>query len=357
MSRVMIDGSSGEGGGQIVRTVVALSALTMKPVRIINIRAGRSKPGLRRQHIVGIELTGQLVNADITGLKVGNMQVDFTPQERRSGHFRYDIGTAGAMSLVLQAVLPAAVLSPGPIELKITGGTDVPWSPPIDYMQQVFGPMVRNTGPRIDIVVKQRGHYPKGGGQIACKVTPVDQITALNTTEFGELSRIEGISHCVRLPPHVAARQASAAKKLLHRQGIENVSITEETYPKGKDPHLGPGSGIVLWAESEEGVRIGADSLGERGKRAERVGEEAASQLVRELSTGCALDSHLCDILVPYLAVASGKSTVSVTRVTSHLRTNIEVLKQVLGVDISLREETDGSGVLEIRGLGLSLRE
>ncbi|UCE11670.1 MAG: RNA 3'-terminal phosphate cyclase [Candidatus Thorarchaeota archaeon] len=351
---IKIDGSHGEGGGQILRTSVALSALTMEPVQIHNIRAGRPNPGLRNQHIGGINLTGQLVSAEIEGLEVGSKEVTFRPQERRGGMFRHDVGTAGSISLVLQAVLPAAVLSPEPVSFVLRGGTDVAWSPPVDYMREVFIPILHKMGPEIEILQKKRGHYPRGGGIVECRVNPVEVLAPLSLFEFGNLKQIGGISHCVRLPGHIAERQASTAEKILSERP-RAVEIRRVFYPRNDDPHLGPGSGIVLWAESDEGAIIGSDALGERRKRAEEVGAEAAGKLLEELATGRALDSHLCDMLVPYLAAARGTSIVGMTKITSHLETNIWAAHQILGVEATLEGTRGNPGKLIVNGMEISL--
>ncbi len=352
---IEIDGSYGEGGGQILRTAVSLSALTMKPIRVSNIRAGRPKPGLKHQHIAGIEVTGKIVDAKIQGLEVGSADVEFVPRQHRGGNVNYDVGTAGSISLVLQAALPPAVLSPEPVSFKLRGGTDVKWSPPIDYLQNVFVPTLEILGSKIEIIQERRGHYPRGGGYVTCDVIPTDGIKSFERVQFGKLIGVGGISHCVRLPGHVAERQAIAAGDIIHRNLEVEPHIDRESYSKERDKHLGPGSGIVIWAESEYGFRIGADSLGERGKSAEDVGRDAASQLVAEVSTGMTIDSHLCDMLIPYLAVAKGTSKIGVTKITSHLTTNIWAVKQILGTRVELQGKTGESGTILVEGMGLSL--
>lgn len=352
---IEIDGSFGEGGGQILRTSVALSALTMQPVSIRNVRAGRPKPGLKRQHLTGIKVLAQLVDADIHGLEVGSTYVEFIPRERRGGRFECDVGTAGSLSLILQAVLPTAVLAPEPVSFGLTGGTDVAWSPPIDYMREVLAYTLRRMGPVIDINMNRRGHFPRGGGKVTCSVTPVQSMKPIEQETFGELRQVRGISHCVRLPPHVAERQAHSAEAELRTQSLDDVQIERESYEKHEDRHLGAGSGIVLWAESTTGIRLGADNLGERKKRAEEVGSECARKLLRELSTGMAVDSHLCDMLIPYLALADGVSRIGVTEVTSHLKTNIWAAQKLLAADFSLQGDLGEPGILVVRGTGLAL--
>ncbi|MHA2179656.1 MAG: RNA 3'-terminal phosphate cyclase [Candidatus Thorarchaeota archaeon] len=350
---IEIDGSYGEGGGQILRTAVSLSALTMKPIRITNIRAGRPKPGLKRQHIAGIELTGMLVDATIRGLDLGSTAVEFVPRERQSGSFNYDVGTAGSISLVLQAVLPPAVLSSESVVLHLRGGTDVKWSPPVDYMTNVFVPTLERMGPRIKIDQKRRGHYPRGGGMVSCEINPTREIGSIDLVSFGQLRSVRGISHCVRLPGHIATRQSSSAKDLIRKElGIE-ADIIHESYQKSDDPHLGPGSGIVIWAEDDHGVIMGSDMLGERGKSAEIVGSSAATQLVREVSSGMAIDSHLCDMLIPYMAVASGTGKIGISNITSHLTTNIWTTEQIMKSQFDLQKKSDNSGILTVKGAGL----
>lgn len=352
---IEIDGSYGEGGGQILRTSVSLSALTMHPVRISNIRAGRPKPGLKRQHIAGIEVTGKIVGAEIKGLEIGSTGVEFIPRKRSGGTINYDVGTAGSISLVLQAALLPAVLTPESISFNLRGGTDVKWSPPVDYLQNVFVHTLKGLGPHIEIVQKKRGHYPKGGGIVRCDVIPVERIRPLERVEAGNLRFVEGISHCVRLPSHVAERQAAAAEETILNKLSIKPTIVREAYQKEGDPHLGPGSGIVVWAESEHGLRVGADSLGERGKSAERVGNDAASQLVKEVSTGMAIDSHLCDMILPYLSLAEGNSKIGVTKITSHLTTNVWAVEQILGTHIKVQGKIGEPGTVSIQGKGLSL--
>ena len=352
---IEIDGSYGEGGGQILRTAVSLSALTMRAVRITNIRAGRPKPGLKKQHIAGIEVTGKIVDAEIKGLTVGSTTVEFVPRERKGGTIRYDVGTAGSISLVLQAAFLPAVLSPEPINFRLRGGTDVKWSPPIDYVRDVFVHTLKHLGPKVEVLQKKRGHYPRGGGEVTCDVTPIRNVNSLEAVQLGNLSKVGGISHCVRLPSHIAERQATAAEDVISKHLNIETELARESYHKGNDPHLGPGSGIVVWAESEHGIRMGTDALGERGKSAESVGNEAAAQLVAEVSSGMAIDSHLCDMLIPYLAIASGNSRIGVAKVTSHLATNIWAVERVLGAEIELDGKIGEPGTVLVRGVGLSL--
>jgi len=350
---IEIDGSYGEGGGQILRTSISLSALTLKPVRVTNIRANRPQPGLKKQHLGGVELTAKLVNADVDGLKIGSTEVIFQPKERRGGEFTLDVGTAGSISLLLQAALLPATLAPNQVTLKLRGGTDVNWSPPIDYLREVFARVLAKLGPSIEIRQVRRGHYPRGGGEVVCRVIPVQHLSGIKSVDFGEVKEISGISHCVRLPEHIAVRQAASAMEVLQdKLGIKAV-IHTESYSKSNDPHLSPGSGIVLWAISEDSSVLGADRLGKRGEKAELVGTKAALHLVEEISTGKAIDSHLCDMLVPYLAIADSMSEVGLTEITSHLMTNVWTIQKILGTKIEIEGDIGASGVMRVFGQGL----
>ena len=354
MREVVIDGSMGEGGGQILRTSVALAAVLGVRLRIYNIRAKRKNPGLQRQHMTAIKAVALLSNAKVEGLRLGSTSLVFEPRGLRGGRFRLDIGTAGSVTLVLQAVLPVAAYAPEPVELEIRGGTDVPWSPPVDYVRFVLRPLLEKFGYSFDLQLKKRGHYPKGGGVVVFRVDePPGELRAVELVERGTILAIRGLSHCVRLPSHVAERQARAAETLLRRKYPDvPVKIDLEYYPPGRDPHLGPGSGIVVWAETERSI-LGGDSLGAKGKRAEVVGEEAARKLIEDLETGKALDRHASDMLIPFAALARGTSRLGGARLTLHAYTNLLVVEKLTGVRYKLEGEQDKPFTLTIEGIGL----
>ncbi|WP_291999506.1 RNA 3'-terminal phosphate cyclase [Caldivirga sp.] len=331
---ITIDGSMGEGGGQILRTALALSIVTGKPFKIINIRAKRSNPGLQPQHLASVMAAAKISDAKVDGAYKGSLSLTFEPGKVKCSSYSIDIGTAGSISLVLQTLLPVlAVVNCSEVTLDITGGTDVPKAPPIDYVRFVLAHNLSLMGVRVNVELIRRGHYPRGGGKVKVTVKPASRLKPVNITELGELRGIWGLSHAVRLPGHVAVRQAKAAEDYLSKLGLKpNISL--EYYEQGKDPHLGPGSGITLWAESINGQRIGADSLGERGKPAEEVGREAAEALTTVINAGAAFDDHMGDMLVPFLALAEGNSEYTVANLTSHLSTNISIVKLFLDTRI-----------------------
>ncbi len=349
---VEIDGSFGEGGGQILRTSLALSAITGKPVHIYNIRAKRPRPGLQRQHLVSVKAVAALASAKVRGAELGSTELWFYPGEIRSGSFRFDIGTAGSVTLVLQATMPVAAYAPGSVSMWIRGGTDVPWSPPVDYVRFVLSRLLERTGYVFRLVLKRRGHYPRGGGIVEFIVEkPPRAFAAARLDRRGDVRLVEGLSHAVKLPRHVAERQARAAEEELRRLGVP-VRIEREWYEPGRDPHLGPGSGIVVWAVCENSV-LGGDALGAKGKPAERVGREAAEKLLEDLSTGMALDRHASDMLIVYAALACGESLLGGARLTNHAWTNIHVVRKL--VPEAVMEFVEGGEIgrpflLRIRG-------
>jgi len=351
---ITIDGSMGEGGGQILRTALALSIVTGEPFRMINIRARRSNPGLQQQHLTSVMAAAKVSGARVDGAYRGSTSITFEPHSVKCGDYTIDIGTAGSISLVLQTLLPVLVIANcNRVTLEITGGTDVPKAPPIDYMRHVLAHNLSLMGPRVNIEVIRRGHYPRGGGRVKVTVEPAAKLRLIRITELGELRGVWGISHAVRLPSHVAVRQAKAAEEYLAQLGL-SPKITLEYYEQGSDPHLGPGSGITLWAESTNGQRIGSDALGERGKPAEAVGREAAEGLAAVIKAGAAFDDHMGDMLVPFLALANGESQYTVANLTSHLSTNIEVVKMFIKTEIEAIKRTSNI-LIKVRGVGLNM--
>ena len=323
-----LDGSYGEGGGQILRTAVALSAVTGKHVEIENIRKGRPKPGLSAQHVKAVEELTRICGAQVSGCRLQSTRISFTPGRINSGNYDVDIGTAGSISLFLQCLMPALMHADGAIRIKITGGTDVQWSPSIDYMRFVTLFALGKMEYKCDISLIKRGYYPRGGGNVCAIINPSNlKITNFDTNNC---SIIEGISHSSCLPSHVAQRQAASAEKLLHEHGYKsNISIEVNDHPS-------TGSGITLWCGT-----AGSAALGKPGLKAEKVGVIAAEALVNELRQGAGVDEYLADQLIPYMALAGGGSFT--TRIISmHTKTNIWVTEQFLPVKFKIEKMEKG---------------
>ena len=335
---IEIDGSYGEGGGQIVRTSVALSAVTGKSVLIKKIRQGRPKPGLAAQHAQAIRALGQICNAEIKGAEPGSSEVLFCPQEICGGSRRVEIGTAGSVTLLMQCLLPALLHAEKRTSLQVQGGTDVQWSPSVDYFRNVFLPALSFFGGRAGLQLLRRGYYPRGQGEVLLEVEPSHLKPAhISYEPFNPAqNRIMGISHCSNLPQHVAERQAASAIERLQEAGYE-AEILQETGRLAST-----GSGITLWTAGK-----GASSLGERGHPAEKVGRRAAEEMIQELASPAAVDAHLADQLIPYLALAGG--SYSVREISRHTKTNIWTAGLFLDAKFEIRAMEGISSIESIK--------
>ncbi|MBO0888301.1 RNA 3'-terminal phosphate cyclase [Candidatus Bathyarchaeota archaeon] len=349
---IEIDGSYGEGGGQILRSSLALAAAIGKEVHIFNIRAGRSEPGLKAQHLTAAKAVADLCNATYQGLEIGSTEFVFKPGPIKGGRFRFDVGTAGSVTLVLQALTPMLPFASDHVSLEIRGGTDVKWSPPVDYLCLVLIPILARIGVEMSLQVVKRGHYPKGGGIVRLDSTPSGRIRPIESLTAGNVTKVEGISHGRMLPRHVADRQAAAARQIVIEKGLPEPELHIDA--SGEGSQLSAGSGIALCAKTENAAILGADCLGERGVSAEKIGSTAAHRLVEEIETNCFLDRHMGDMIVPYLALANGLSNVSVSRITQHTMTNVRVAEMVSGVEFAPVGNIGQPGRLHVRGLGIS---
>ncbi|HTX43891.1 MAG TPA: RNA 3'-terminal phosphate cyclase [Methanocella sp.] len=327
MDLATIDGSIGEGGGQVLRTAIALSAILQKGVRIANIRKGRPRPGLGIQHVKSMEIAREMTGARATGIYPGSTEVVFIPGPIRAGDYTIRMGTAGSITLALQSILPISAYAPGPIALDITGGTDVKWSPTYDYFENVTVPALALFGFSVESRLISRGYFPAGNGRAVVRTSPA-MLHGVNLTEPAG-DRIRGISSTSKLPSHVAWRQAKAANDYLRSRGYGDGDVRLDVRNDAST-----GSGITLFRG-----HTGGSALGERGKPAERVGQEAAAHLVEELKAGAAVDAHLADQLIIFMALADGPSSITVRHVTGHTSAGMLVARQMLGRDFEVLEK------------------
>jgi len=339
---LIIDGSFGEGGGQILRSALALSALTGRAFEMVNIRAKRPKPGLMPQHVISVEALQRICGANVEGASIGSMRLLFEPHAVQPGEYSFDIGTAGAVSLVLQTVFFPLAFANEPSSVSITGGTHVPWSPPYHYLEWQWGWLLKKVNVFPEFRLERAGFYPKGGGKIVANIEPVDTLTSFFCAERGELKRIAGVSGVGRLPISIAERQRSSALAVLQDVDAEkDISLLEVE-------SFSPGTFIVLGFEFEYS-RACFSALGERGKPAERVGEEAAQFARKFLDTEGTIDEHSADQALLPLALAEGKSMFVSPTITNHLTTNAWLIEQFLPVSIEIIKKEKGA-VVEILG-------
>lgn len=330
---IEIDCSYGEGGGQLVRTAVAAAALTRRPVRLSRIRAGRANPGLAAQHLTAVRAVAELCGADTAGIALGATEFDFYPGALRAGRYDWDVGTAGSITLVLQAVLPLAILCGGAVHMRITGGTDVRIAPPLDYFLHVFLPLLTRMGADAKATVLRRGYYPRGGGIVELDVAPAQALRPLYLETAGTLQAVTAYAHVANLPQHIVDRMCAAAA--MHLQGTP-LEINAQVL--GRDRAIGRGGGLTLVACTEH-TRLGAAVTAERGVPAEHLGEQAAQALRSELACSATLDIHAADQLLLYMALARGVSKFRVRELSSHARTALWLLEQLLPMHCHVKQQ------------------
>ena len=319
------------GGGQVLRTGLALATVLKKRVEFENIRANRPKPGLQAQHLAGVRALEQM-GGKAEGAQTGSQKISYTPPEKIDFEkISLDIGTAGSVTLVMQTLLLPLAFSGEKRTVELTGGTHVAWSPPFEYFEKVFIPAAAKFGIRAECSLKKHGFYPQGGGIVEITVHPCDSLQPAEFLERGELRSIEGISAVANLPIEIAERQKKSALKQLVAQDISPKIKVESVNAEGQ--------GTFVFLQANYGNSIaGFSALGEKGKPAEKVGEEVAQKFLEFNNSAEAVDEHLGDQLIPLMALAEGKSAIR-TKKTEHLLANIAVCEKLLDV----RFTVDGS--------------
>ena len=337
--RVIIDGSMGEGGGQVLRTSLALSLVTGKPFRIENIRAGRKKPGLLRQHLTAVKAAAEVCGTQCSA-SLGSLELDFWPGAAKGGEYRFAVGTAGSVTLVLQAVLPALVLAGEPSSLVLEGGTHNPWAPPVDFLERCFLPVLGRMGPRVTLELDRCGFYPAGGGCFRVEVQPVERLERIDILERGDILHQKARALVACLPENIGHREM----KILRQKGmLERSDVSVE-----KVESAGPGNVLLIEVEGEHVTEL-VTSFGRRGVSAEEVARDAVKELRKYIASGAPVGQHLADqVLIP-MALAGGGSfrTCAPTR---HTTTNVEVIKQFVDVDIEVQQESEFVWRVDITG-------
>lgn len=325
-----IDGSLGEGGGQILRTALALSVATGTPFRLEKIRAGRAKPGLLRQHLTAVTAAMQISDAEVDGAQLGSGTLVFRPRALRAGDYAFAIGTAGSTMLVLQTVLPPLLVAPSASSLTLEGGTHNPAAPPFDFLAAAFLPLIERMGPRVEARLEKAGFYPAGGGRVVARITPTAQLRRLDIPERGAVRATRARAVVVNLPRHIAERELAVVHK---RLGWEESSLQAEVLPPGP----GPGNVLTLEVESEQVTEVFC-GFGEHNVRAEAVAAAAVDEVRRYLVAGVPVGTHLADQLLLPMALAGGGSLLTLA-LSRHTTTNIEIIRRFLDLPILVQRQ------------------
>ena len=337
---VTIDGSKGEGGGQILRTALALSLTLHTPFRISNLRAKRRRPGLRRQHLACVLAAAEIGGAEVEGARLDSTELVFRPDDLRPGHYSFDIGTAGSTTLVLQTVLPPLLTGPGQTSLVVTGGTHNPLAPPYPFLELAYLPLLRCMGARVEARLERPGYVPRGGGKIGLTITPVERLAPVGLEERGGLDRRLATATVAGLPLNIAERELQVVAERLHWPD-ECLRIQEDP------PEYGPGNVLTLELGHARVTEL-FTGFGQRGVRAETVAERSVRAVQRYLGSGAAIGTHLADQLLLPLALAGGGSFTTLEP-TEHARTNWAVIRQFTGLDLAIERLDADRWRLEVR--------
>ena len=339
---ITIDGSFGEGGGQILRTSLGLALVTGKPFKSVKIRAGRKQPGLLRQHLTAVNAASRIGGAEVTGASIGSTELTFNPQGILAGNHSFAVGTAGSATLVLQTVLPALLVADAPSTLILEGGTHNPFAPPFDFIARTFLPLINRMGAEVTAELKRPGFYPAGGGKFQVKAAPATGgLRRLDCAGRGEIRARRARAIVANLPVHIAERElAVIAQKLSWR----NEWLRAEEV----DNSSGPGNIVMVEIESDNVTEI-FTGFGQRGLRTEAVAEQAIKDARQYLKTSAFAGEHLADQLVVPLAMAGGGSFTSVG-LSRHMTTNIEIVRKFIDIDIETKMLPDRTWNVDVKG-------
>ena len=330
---IIIDGSIGEGGGQILRTALGLSLVTGEPFTIKNIRAGRNKPGLLRQHLTAVEAAAKIGCAKVDGNIIGSQSLSFHPKEVTPGEYHFSVGTAGSATLVLQTILPALMIADSPSTIVIEGGTHNPFAPPFDFLKTVFTPILKQMGVNLELTLYRHGFYPAGGGKIEVKISPAKNLKSISLLERGKLKGIKVRSVFAQIPGNVAVREIAVVKKhfSLEEEHTEIFQVMDSQ---------GPGNIVFIEVHSDNISEMFV-GFGELRKSAEAVAHDAVEKAQKYLQAeNIPVGQYLADqLLIPFALAKRG--TFKTLPLSKHTTTNIDIIRQFL--DISIQLEDQGS--------------
>jgi RNA 3'-terminal phosphate cyclase (ATP) len=329
---IRIDGSSGEGGGQILRSSLSLSLATGKAFRIENIRAKRERPGLLRQHLTAVLAASEIGEAEVEGAALGSMTLTFIPGTVKSGKHRFVIGTAGSSTLVFQTILPALMMNAGPSSITIEGGTHNQAAPPFDFLEKCFLPIINRLGPKVSVNLQRYGFYPAGGGCFTATVEPCERLSVIDLTERGDITRRSVLAIVANLSPAIARREIDTAAHLLNWEK-ECMQIVETRNS------VGPGNVVMIEVGTSTGMTELFCGFGRLGASAESVATEAVKEARSYIASEAAVGEHLADqLLLPFALAGGGVFTAS--KLNRHARTNMDVVSTFLPVRFEIHEES-----------------
>ncbi|XP_030062362.1 RNA 3'-terminal phosphate cyclase [Microcaecilia unicolor] len=357
--RLDIDGGIMEGGGQILRVCTSLSCILGLPLRVHSIRAGRSTPGLRPQHLSGLEMIRDLCNGRLEGAEIGSTEILFTPGKIMGGTHVADTKTAGSVCLLMQVSMPCVLFAASPSELHLKGGTNAEMAPQIDYTTMVFKSVVEKFSLRFDCDIKTRGYYPRGGGEVVVRMSPVKQLSPINLTERGAVTKIYGRAFVAGVLPYKIAKDMSTAAVKCIRKDIKDLYVNIQAVQEPKDKSIGNGNGLIIVAETSTGCVFAGSSLGKRGVSSDKVGIEAAEMLLRNLRHGGCVDEYLQDQLIIFMALANGVSRVRTGGITLHTQTAIHFAEQLTKAKFTVQKAEDQDSntenyIIECEGIGMT---
>lgn len=336
---IHIDGSTGEGGGQILRSALALSMVTARPFCIENIRAGRPKPGLLRQHLTAVNAAAAVCGAQVSGAELGSSVIEFNPGEVKGGEYSFAIGSAGSTTLVLQTILPALMTASAPSVVMIEGGTHNTHAPSIDFLCKSFLPIIERMGPRVGVEIERHGFYPAGGGRIRVEIDPVKKLAPVSIMERGDIVAQSAIATVAGLSPDIAKRELNVIAEKLEWEW-ESLRIEQLA------DSVGPGNVLSIEIQSEHVTEV-FTGFGERGRSAERVAKSTVAQVRHYLHKGVPVWSHLADqLMLPFAMAGSGEF--GTCALTPHSETNASVIEQFLQIKIQSNELDRGLKAVRI---------
>ncbi len=341
---IRLDGSQGEGGGQILRTALALAAVTGRGVQLENIRARRKNPGLARQHLCAVQAVAQVCRAQVRGAELRSQWLEFIPDRPAAGEYRFDIGTAGSTTLVLQTVLPPLLMAQGASLVEISGGTHNPMAPPFEFLKETFAPALARTVGRLELELLRPGFYPAGGGRIRARIEPTAPGPGIQWTEPVRPRVVLAQVLLARLPRHIAARELAVLRRELKlEEGQQEILARDDA---------GPGNAVLVHVQAGP-VREVFAGFGQRGKPAPRVAAEVVRQVQRFLQAGVPVGPHLADQLLLPLALL-GRGAFLTVRPTPHTRTNADVIRRFLPVEFAFREHASRRWLVQVARRGES---